>query len=277
MTQKKSPPKREVKKRYKQIESEQIRQQYEGTTIISKQGYEVRLNKYHNCFNCELEFVNVKYPYKVNIEFRSFKKGTVRYPYHPTKFGVGYIGEGKYKTIDSEGKELPVYTYWDGIMRRCYSERIKKLYKSYFDCLVDERWHNFQVFAEWFYENYNPETMKSWHLDKDILIKGNRIYSPETCTFLPNELNVLFTNGYIKRGEYPKGVSYKPRINRYIAQYQNEGVVIHIGTYKTIEEAFQAYKTVKENYIKDRADKWKNKISLKTYEAIYNYKVEITD
>ena len=56
MTQKKSPPKREVKKRYKQIESEQIRQQYEGTTIISKQGYEVRLNKYKEASNCELEF-----------------------------------------------------------------------------------------------------------------------------------------------------------------------------------------------------------------------------
>ena len=68
MTQKKAPPKREVKKRYKQIESEQIRQQYEGTTIISKQGYEVRLNKYNDASNCELEFLNVKFPYKINIE-----------------------------------------------------------------------------------------------------------------------------------------------------------------------------------------------------------------
>ena len=276
MTQKKSPPKREVKKRYKQIESEQIRQQYEGTTIISKQGYEVRLNKYNDASNCELEFLNVKFPYKVNIEIRSFKNKTVRYPYHPSKYGVGYIGIGKF-IGGSYSKENIIYDYWDGILRRCYSERIKKLRNSYSDCLVDECWHNLQNFGEWFEKNYNPKYMKSWCLDKDILVKGNRIYSPETCCFVPNEINVIFTNGYIRRGEYPKGVSYKPKINKYIAQYQKDGVVTHIGTFKTVDEAFQAYKEAKEKYIKEKADKWKDQIDPKVYEAMFNYQVEITD
>lgn len=276
MTQKKSPPKREVKKRYKQIESEQIRQQYEGTTIISKQGYEVRLNKYNDASNCELEFLNVKFPYKINIEIRSFKNKTVRYPYHPSKYGVGYIGIGKF-IGGSYSKENIIYDYWDGILRRCYSERIKKLRNSYSDCLVDEYWHNLQNFGEWFDKNYNPKYMKSWCLDKDILVKGNRIYSPETCCFVPNEINVIFTNGYIRRGEYPKGVSYKPKINKYIAQYQKDGVVTHIGTFKTVDEAFQAYKEVKEKYIKEKADKWKDQIDPRVYEAMYNYQVEITD
>lgn len=276
MTQKKSPPKREVKKRYKQIESEQIRQQYEGTTIISKQGYEVRLNKYNDVSNCELEFLNVKFPYKINIEIRSFKNKTVRYPYHPSKYGVGYIGIGKF-IGGSYSKENIIYDYWDGILRRCYSERIKKLRNSYSDCLVDECWHNLQNFGEWFEKNYNPKYMKSWCLDKDILVKGNRIYSPETCCFVPNEINVIFTNGYIRRGEYPKGVSYKPKINKYIAQYQKDGVVTHIGTFKTVDEAFQAYKEVKEKYIKEKADKWKDQIDPRVYEAMYNYQVEITD
>ena len=276
MTQKKSPPKREVKKRYKQIESEQIRQQYEGTTIISKQGYEVRLNKYNDASNCELEFLNVKFPYKINIEIRSFKNKTVRYPYHPSKYGVGYIGIGKF-IGGSYSKENIIYDYWDGILRRCYSERIKKLRNSYSDCLVDEYWHNLQNFGEWFEKNYNPKYMKSWCLDKDILVKGNRIYSPETCCFVPNEINVIFTNGYIRRGEYPKGVSYKPKINKYIAQYQKDGVVTHIGTFKTVDEAFQAYKEVKEKYIKEKADKWKDQIDTRVYEAMYNYQVEITD
>ena len=276
MSQKKSPPKREVKKRYKQIESEQIRQQYEGTTIISKQGYEVRLNKYNDASNCELEFLNVKFPYKINIEIRSFKNKTVRYPYHPSKYGVGYIGIGKF-IGGSYSKENIIYDYWDGILRRCYSERIKKLRNSYSDCLVDEYWHNLQNFGEWFEKNYNPKYMKSWCLDKDILVKGNRIYSPETCCFVPNEINVIFTNGYIRRGEYPKGVSYKPKINKYIAQYQKDGVVTHIGTFKTVDEAFQAYKEVKEKYIKEKADKWKDQIDPRVYEAMYNYQVEITD
>ena len=276
MTQKKSPPKREVKKRYKQIESEQIRQQYEGTTIISKQGYEVRLNKYNDASNCELEFLNVKFPYKINIEIRSFKNKTVRYPYHPSKYGVGYIGIGKF-IGGSYSKENIIYDYWDGILRRCYSERIKKLRNSYSDCLVDEYWHNLQNFGEWFEKNYNPKYMKSWCLDKDILVKGNRTYSPETCCFVPNEINVIFTNGYIRRGEYPKGVSYKPKINKYIAQYQKDGVVTHIGTFKTVDEAFQAHKEVKEKYIKEKADKWKDQIDPRVYGAMYNYQVEITD
>lgn len=265
------------KKGYKELESERIRQEVEGKIIITNQGYEVRLNKYNNCFNCELEFLNVKFPYTVNTGFRSFKDKTVRYPYHPTKFNVGYIGEGKYKSTGEDGKDLPVYRYWDGIMRRCYSERLKNISKTYADCSVDEKWHNFQNFAEWFYENYNPDTMERWCLDKDILVKGNRIYSPETCCFVPNEINILFTNGYVRRGLYPKGVTYKTRINRYIAQYQDESVVIHIGTYKTVEEAFQAYKKVKEEYIKNKADKWKDLIDPRVYEAMYKYEVEITD
>lgn len=273
MTEIKKPPR---KKGYKEIESEQIRKNLEGASIISKQGYEVRLNKYHNCYNCELEFLNVKYPYKVNIEVRSFKKGTVQYPYHPTKFGVGFIGEGDYKS-SNKSKDSIEYSYWDGIMRRCYSPRIHKLQKSYSDCLVDEAWHNYQTYCEWHSRNYKPEYMKGWCLDKDILVKNNRKYSPETCCFVPNEINILFTNGYVKRGKYPKGVSYKPRIRKYIAQYQNDGVVTHIGVYETPEEAFEAYKEVKEEYIKLKADKWKNLIDTRVYEAMYNYKVEITD
>ena len=272
-------PKREPtpkKKYYKQIESEKIKQQYEGTTIISKQGYEVRLNKYNSCFDCELEFLNVKFPYKVNIEFRSFKNKTVRYPYHPSKYNVGYIGIGKF-VGGSYSDESTEYDYWDGMLRRGYSERVKKLHLSYNDCTVDEHWHNFQNFGDWFEKNYKPEYMKGWCLDKDILIKGNRIYSENTCCFVPNEINVLFTNGYVKRGKYPKGVSYKPKINRYVAQYQNNCVVTHIGTYKTIEEAFQAYKEVKEDYIKQKANKWKDKIDPRVYQAMYNYQVEITD
>jgi hypothetical protein len=264
------------KRHYKQIESENVKRAFEGTTIITKQGYEVRLNKYNHCFNCELEFLNVKYPYKVTIEFRSFKNKTVQYPYHPSKYKTGFMGEGKYR-CGGYGEAIPEYNYWDGFLRRCYSDRVQKISKSYIGCSADELWFNFQNFAKWFEENFNPELMKGWCLDKDILAKGNKIYSPETCCFVPNEINILFTNGYVKRGKYPKGVSYKHRINRYIAQYQNNGKVLHIGTYKTIEEAFLTYKEVKEDYIKQKADEWKSKIDIKVYESMYKYQVEITD
>ena len=270
---KKTPPK---KKYYKTLESEEIKKRVEGTTTVTKQGYEVRLNKYNNCFDCELEFLNVEYPYSVRIEYRSFRDKTVQYPYHPTKFGVGFIGEGAYKSSNI-GKDSIEYTYWDGFMRRCYSKRVQNICKTYKDCSSAREWDNFQTFSKWFNDNFNADYMKGWCLDKDILVKGNRVYSAENCAFVPNEINVLFTNSYIKRGKYPKGVSYKPRIRKYIAQYQNNGNVIHIGVYKTPEEAFYAYKEVKENYIKQKADEWKGLIDPRVYQAMYNYQVEITD
>ena len=45
----------------------------------------------------------------------------------------------------------------------------------------------------------------------------------------------------------------------------------------TPEEAFLAYKKDKEAYIKDVANKWKDKIDPRAYEALMNYEVEITD
>ena len=131
-------------------------------------------------------------------------------------------------------------------------------------------WHNFQNFAQWHEENY----IEGFVLDKDILQKGNKIYSPENCCFVPNEINVLFTKRQNDRGDLPVGVikSY----NRYIFQLSKNGKR-HRKSYETPEEAFQAYKQAKENYIKEIADKWRGKITEKVYEALYAYKVEITD
>ena len=146
---------------------------------------------------------------------------------------------------------------------------------TYRGCLVAEEWHNFQVFAKWFHENYKPEYMQNWHLDKDILVKGNKIYSPETCCFIPVEINLLLGKSKSKRGEYPIGV-IKTK-NRYIAVIGHEKRKIHIGSFLTINEAFIAYKNFKEKCIKEVADKYKDQITAKTYQALYNYKVEITD
>ena len=145
------------------------------------------------------------------------------------------------------------------------------------DCSVNPSWYNYQAYCEWHNKNYDPSYMQGWCLDKDILVKGNRVYSPDTCCFVPNEINVMFTNSYVKRGKYPKGVSYKASIRKYIAQYQNNGIVTHIGVYSILEEAFLAYKEVKEKYIKSKADKWKHLISPEVYRAMYKYQVEIND
>ena len=78
------------------------------------------------------------------------------------------------------------------MLERCYSQKTQEKHTTYKECSVSEEWYNFQNFAEWMDKNYNYETMQKWHLDKDILFKGNKIYSPERCAFVPQEINVLF-------------------------------------------------------------------------------------
>jgi len=116
-------------------------------------------------------------------------------------------------------------------------------------------------------------------IDKDILIKNNKIYSPDTCIFVPNKINSLFTKRQNSRGNFQIGVSIPDK--QYIT-YKAElnignGRKKYIGNYQTPEEAFQAYKIAKEEYIKQVADEYKNRIPKKLYDAMYNYQVEITD
>ena len=113
-------------------------------------------------------------------------------------------------------------------------------------------------------------------LDKDILNKGNKVYSPDTCVYVPQSINSLFTKSDKVRGEYPIGV-YKQK-DKYVAQLnKGNGKQIYLGSYSTPEEAFQAYKQAKEEYIKEVANEYKDKIPYRLYEALMNYEVEIDD
>lgn len=106
------------------------------------------------------------------------RKGTVRDPYYPQVFGIGYLGEGEYK-----GNHVAdAYNVWYAMMTRCYSKSHR--YSTYDDVTVDPRWHNFQVFAKWYYKHFR----KGYHLDKDV-IGDTRVYGPDTCAYIPAVLN----------------------------------------------------------------------------------------
>jgi hypothetical protein len=179
-------------------------------------------------------------------------------------FGIGFMGDGIYSTNNFS------YQIWRHIIRRCYSKEQK--FKTWHDCLVDERWHNFQNFAEWYEKNY----IDGYHLDKDILIKGNKIYGPDTCCFVPNQINTLFRSSKENR-TMSKGVQLDKRRNTYNAILQKSGKRYFLGTFKTHEEAFNLHKIEREKYIKEIANKWKDEISDKVYQALMNYNVEISD
>lgn len=160
---------------------------------------------------------------------------------------------------------------WLGILERCYSEKTKEKRKTYIGCSVCEEWLLFSNFKKWFDENY----IEGWHLDKDILVKGNRVYSPQTCCFVPQEINSLLTNRRLHRGKLPVGVKRSGKF--FVSECQNGGTRIRVYGHKTVEDAFVCYKELKEERIKNMANKWKERLSENVYEALCNYKIDFND
>lgn len=214
---------------------------------------------------------------RVHTTWSSFNKGEVRNPYDRSVFGIGYIGIGKYKP-NVEGRQTLSYSVWTGMMERCYSSNKSSRYPTYSDCKVTEEWHNFQNFASWFEENYYKVGNEKMELDKDIKSKGNKLYCPKLCMFVPKKINLLFVKKDAKRGNLPIGVCYYKRDKNYQADCKDHNSkATHLGRFKTPLEAFEAYKFFKECVIKKVANQYKNKIPQDLYDSLIKYQVEITD
>ena len=206
--------------------------------------------------------------------FGNILTGRVKNPNKISVYGVGFVGQGQYR-ISIGGKLTKSCNLWIRMLERAYEKKHKEKQPTYIGCSVFKQWLNFQNFACWVAENYNPETMQGWQLDKDILVKGNKVYSPETCCFVPREINTLFTLRQNKRGDYPIGVT--KNLNTFQSNIVMYGKRAYLGGFTTPEKAFEKYKTTKEEYIKDVANKWKPQLTETVYEALIKYRVEITD
>ena len=215
------------------------------------------------------------------MRYDNFKKGNIKCPYERRVYGVGYLGEGKYKVYEN-GKNTKYYDAWHDMLNRCYSEKLHKKYPTYKDCKVCDEWHNFQNFGIWYKDNYYKIEDEKMHLDKDILIKGNKIYSPDTCIFVPQRINKLFTKCDKNRGNSVIG-THHDKNNKYQANCRlvnpktGKSKNKYLGIYDTELEAFEVYKYYKEKNIKEVADYFKEQIPQKLYDALYNYEVEIDD
>lgn len=244
-----------------------------GEVAYNNFGSKMVIKEYRGSIDIDVYFPKYKWV-KEHTSYSQFTKGEISCVYEPRVYGVGFAGEGKYK-VSENGKHTKCYKTWNHMLERCYDPKYIQKHPSYKGCKVSNEWHDFQNFAGWFEKNYYQIKEERMCLDKDILIKGNKMYSPDTCIFVPQNINKIFTKNDTNRGNFPVGVYYSNK--KYNAQCNTNEKRKYLGCYNTPEEAFQVYKQYKEDYIKKVAEEYRDRIPTKLYEAMINYKTEIND
>lgn len=159
--------------------------------------------------------------------------------------GVG-INDSPYMTrvvIDGKTVKCPIYAIWRGMLERCYCLAYQKKQPAYIGCTVVQEWHYFSNFKKW-------ALSRDWtgkFLDKDIINKGNRIYGPEDCCFVPRSINNLISKERSDRGGLPTGVGFHQ--GRYRVRIGRHGKYQYVGCFDTIKESDYAYKAAKHDHI----------------------------
>jgi hypothetical protein len=238
-------------------------------------GSVIKIIRYKDCTDLDILFTEYDWVYK-NARYDYFENGHIKCPYERRTMNIGYLGEGDYK-FNADDKYDKRYGAWQHMLIRCYSSKYHEKKPTYIGCSVCDEWHNYQNFAKWYDENYYEIKNEMMCLDKDILVKGNKVYSPETCVFVPQIINSLFTNCRNKRGNLPIGVTKDG--NNYRVRVGNplENKRVDVGHRNNTNDAFALYKTAKENIIKLVAEFYKKYIPNILYNAMYRYEIEITD
>ena len=248
-----------------------------GETVIQNCGELAFVVDYINVHDITVQFKSTGE--LVKTRYRDFIRGEVKSHFTPSVYGVGITGLEP--TRDENGEQLDSYMCWRRMLQRCYSAKFQEKNQTYKGCCVCAEWLYYPNFKKWYDENYYEINNKTSQIDKDILIKNNKVYSPDTCVFAPKFINTLFIKSQKIRGEQPVGVYYCKKYKKYKAQLSvfNDGKKTRksLGYFNTADEAFKAYKQAKEEYIKEIADNYKDKIPTELYEAMYSYEVSIDD
>ena len=244
-----------------------------GKVCKSKSSGDFKILKYNDCANVVIQFL--KTGFETVAQLGSIRRGEVKDRLSPSVYGVGIVGT-KYPT-KINGVQTKEYVLWTDMLTRCYSDIFKKKRPTYEGCEVSENFKHYSYFYEWCNKQVGFGS-EGWQLDKDLLIKGNKVYSENTCVFIPAEINSVLVKCTATRGKHPVGVYWSNTNKAFVAKVsRNEGQQEYFGLFKTEIEAFNAYKTAKESFVKELAEKWKDKIDERAYEALMAYTVEITD
>ena len=243
------------------------------TVYQSKNSGCFTITSYFDSYNIGIKFVNTGY--ETVARLGSIKNGKVKDRLSPSVYGIGVVGT-KYP-IRVGGVLAKEYELWKGMLKRCYSDIFKKKRPTYEGCEVSENFKYYEYFYEWC-NNQVGFNNKDWQMDKDLLVKGNKVYSENTCVFIPSEINSLLINCTASRGKHLIGVYWSETANAFVARVsRNKGCSEHLGLFNTEIEAFNAYKKAKESFIKEQANKWKSQIDERAYNALMSYEVSIND
>lgn len=169
--------------------------------------------------------------------------------------------------VNTNADEKKIYDLWYGMLQRC------KRGGAYENCVVCEEWKLYSNFKKWFDENY----IEGYAMDKDLFSNGKKIYSPETCCFIPASLNTMLAIAKKRENGRPTCVySSDTKSERYRTHFTYKNKRVHVGSYNTKEEAFNSYADVKEALIKQEAEKLysEGKITDRVYNRLLNLKIE---
>ena len=236
-----------------------------GDIFYPLEGGSCKVVEYRGANNITVEFDCYR-KYRGVFQSSHLRRGRVSNPYHPRTLGVGYKGVGYFNSKNSK----KAYEMWVGVITRgnCLKYKTKK--PTYKDCTVHPDWHNFQNFAKWYTEHESSGL--GYEIDKDILVKGNKVYGEEFCLLIPRIINSTVKTNYKKCTGLPLGVTQQ-KGGGFVSRFNSNKNNSHLGTFDTPEEASTAYVLAKEAYVKEIAELWKGKIEDKAYESLMAWAV----
>ena len=244
-----------------------------GKVCKSLNSGDFKIVKYNDNRNVEVQFLKTGYELVARLDH--IRYGLIKDRYSPSVYGVGVVGTKYLSTIN--GVHTKEYELWQNMLKRCYSDAPKKKNPTYKDCEVSDNFLYYEYFYEWCHKQIGFG-VEGFELDKDLLVKGNKVYSEYTCVFIPKEINSLLIKRGASRGGHLIGVCWYKRDKAFKATVsRNKGKREHLGYFKTEMEAFDTYKQAKESFVREQANKWKGKIDLRAYNALMNYEVNIDD
>ena len=244
-----------------------------GKVCKSLNSGDFKILKYNDAYNVEIQFS--KTGFETVARLGDIRNGEVKDRYLPSVHDIGIIG-AKY-LVSEGGIDTKEYTLWCNMLKRCYSDTYQKKRPTYEGCECSENFKSYEYFYEWCHNQIGFGEC-GFQLDKDLLVKGNKVYSENTCVFIPTEINSVLIKCTASRGKHLIGVCWDKKASAFRATVsRSKSGSEYLGLFNTEIEAFNAYKIAKEAFVKEQANKWKGKIDIRAYSALMSYQVDIDD